>query len=241
MEKWIACVQSNYIPWKGYFDLINLVDEFILLDDVQYTRRDWRNRNKIKTHHGMQWLTIPVKVKGMYKQLIHEVEISDQSWANKHFQSLKHNYTSSPFYPDYIDVIENIYTTASFASLSHTNHHFLIALCRLLDIKTTLSWSMDYNYNTYDVGPSERLIKLCKQAGATHYLTGPSAKSYMDTDLFAEASIEVVYMDYSGYTEYPQLFSPFEHNISILDLILNTGSDAKHFLLSFGENSIRNQ
>src|SRR5208283_1807000 len=90
--KSLAAIQSNYIPWKGYFDIINRVDEFMLYDDAQYTRRDWRNRNKIKTPRGLRWLTIPVRVKGKFHQKICETEISDPGWAAGHWQTLRQNY-----------------------------------------------------------------------------------------------------------------------------------------------------
>lgn len=240
MEKWIACIQTNYIPWKGYFDFINLVDEFILLDDVQYTRRDWRNRNKIKTAQGLQWLTIPVKVKGKYNQLVHEVEIKDDSWTKTHLKSLQHNYAHAPYYAEYIDTLQDLYTTASSTSLSEVNHHFIKALCELLGIETKLSWSMDFDYDTENIEANERIVSLCKQTGATHYLSGPAAKGYIDDELFVREGIQLVYMDYSDYAEYPQLFPPFEHPVSVLDLLLNTGADANKYLKSFGTNTIRN-
>lgn len=240
MEKWIACIQTNYIPWKGYFDFINLVDEFILLDDVQYTRRDWRNRNKIKTSQGLKWLTIPVKVKGKYNQLIHEVEIKDDSWVDAHLKTLQHNYSQAPHYAKYIGILQDLYASTSSSSLSEINHHFLKGLCDLLGIDTKLSWSMDFDYDTKTIGPNERIVSLCKQSGATHYLTGPAAKDYLDNELFIHEGIQLVYMDYSSYAEYPQLFPPFEHSVSVLDLLLNTGDDARNYLNSFGKNSIRN-
>src|SRR5215204_4466106 len=109
--KKVAIVQSNYIPWKGYFDLINLVDEFILFDDMQYTRRDWRNRNIIKTSAGPKWLTIPVAVKGNYFQSIQDTTISDPRWARKHWESIVHSYAKAKSFAMYRDVFEALYLT----------------------------------------------------------------------------------------------------------------------------------
>jgi hypothetical protein len=231
MTKKVAIVQSNYIPWKGYFDLINLVDEFILYDDVQYTRRDWRNRNKIKTSRGLRWLTVPVRVKGRYYQKIREAEVSDPEWAGRHWQSVVHNYSRAEHFDTYKDLFEELYLGQNERFLSRVNYQFLAAICQILGIRTKLSWSMDYD--TAEEGRTERLVGLCKQAGATEYISGPAAKAYIEEELFNNEGIELRYMDYSGYPEYNQLFPPFEHGVSIIDLIFNEGPDAPRYMRSF--------
>ena len=138
MDKKVAIVQSNYIPWKGYFDLIHEVDEFILFDDVQYTRRDWRNRNRIKTPHGLLWLTIPVWVKGRYHQKIRETVISDSEWSRKHWKTIVQNYARAPYFSRYSDVFEDLYCTNSEKYLSRINYRFIKELCDLLGIATKL-------------------------------------------------------------------------------------------------------
>jgi WbqC-like protein family len=228
--KVVAIVQSCYIPWKGYFDLINLVDEFVLYDDRQYTRRDWRNRNRIKTPQGSQWLTIPVAVKGRYDQRIDETRISDPDWAELHWKTLTHNYASAPFFDDYRDRLEALYRSADDPMLSTVSRLFLEELCTILGIDTTISWSTDYEA---EGAKTERLVSLCRAAGATHYLSGPRAREYIDETLFDEAGIELGYMDYSGYPEYPQLYPPFDHAVTVLDLMLNTGPDAPRYMKSF--------
>jgi hypothetical protein len=234
MSKKVAIVQSNYIPWKGYFDLINLVDEFILLDDVQYTRRDWRNRNQIKTKNGLMWLTIPVKVDGKIPQRICETVISDSGWNRNHWKSIIHHYTRAKYFRDYKEVLEELYLGSDEILLSHINHRFLKAICEILDIKTKLSWSMDYGL--FD-GKTERLVNLCKKAEATEYLSGPAAKAYLNEELFRQEGITVRYMDYSGYSEYNQLYPPFEHQVSILDLIVSEGPNAAKYMKSFNMKS----
>jgi hypothetical protein len=228
--KAVAIVQSCYIPWKGYFDLINLVDEFILYDDRQYTRRDWRNRNRIKTPQGTQWLTIPVEVKGRYEQRIDETVISDAEWNVGHWKTLQHNYAAAPHFDDYAEPLSSLYAGMNEPHLSAVNRAFLDTICKLLGIETRLSWSTDYEA---EGTKTDRLVSLCKAAGATAYLSGPNAKEYMDESLFDEASIELEYMDYSGYREYPQLHPPFEHEVTVLDLLFNTGAEAPGFMKSF--------
>lgn len=109
MNKRIAILQSNYIPWKGYFDMIAAVDEFILYDDMQYTRRDWRNRNQIKTPQGVQWLTVPVRVKGKYDQTIRETEIDGIDWAGTHWKIIAQNYRRAPRFEEVAAVFEPLY------------------------------------------------------------------------------------------------------------------------------------
>jgi hypothetical protein len=226
-----AIVQSNYIPWKGYFDLINRVDEFVLYDDVQYTRRDWRNRNLVKTPNGLEWLTIPVEVKGKYFQKIRETRISEPGWAAKHWKTIVHNYAKAPHFRAYSEVFENLYREcANEEMLSHVNRRFIEAVCRLLGIGTRLTWSMDY---ALQEGKNERLIGLCHAVGAEHYLSGPAAREYMDEAQFGRAGITVEFMDYSGYPEYRQLHGAFEHGVTVLDLLFNEGPEARRFMKSF--------
>lgn len=228
--KSIAIVQSNYIPWKGYFDLINLVDEFILFDDMQYTRRDWRNRNKIKSPSGELWLTIPVECKGKYFQKIQETKISDPRWSRKHWKTIEHCYAKARGFDQYRKFFEDLYLGTDETMLSQVNYRFLSAICGLLGIKTRLSWSTDYRLIE---GKTERLIDLCRQTCATEYISGPTAKGYIDEALFQQAGIKLRYMDYSNYPEYEQLFPPFTHYVSIIDLIFNTGAEIQKYMRSF--------
>ena len=228
--KKVAIVQSNYIPWKGYFDLINLVDEFILFDDMQYTRRDWRNRNLIKTPAGLKWLTIPVAVKGNFFQKIQDTTVSDPRWARKHWESIVHNYSKARHFSLYRDGFETLYLDSQETFLSRINYLFLSAICKILGIETKISWSEDYNLSS---GKTERLVSLCKQSGATTYISGPAARDYIDEALFTDENIALEYMDYSSYPEYTQLSPPFEHGVSIIDLIFNEGPDATKYMKSF--------
>jgi len=228
--KKLAIIQSNYIPWRGYFDIIGSVDEFILYDEVQYTRRDWRNRNKIKTPQGLLWLTIPVQVKGKYEQAIRDTVISEPRWAEKHWRAICQNYAKAPFFREYKPQFEELYLGCAETYLSLINHRFLTAICSVLGIRTSIRWSTDYPAK--EQGKNERLIELCRKAGASEYLSGPAARDYLDEGLFRRSGIAVSYADYSGYREYPQPHPPFEGAVSILDLIFCTGPQAREYLKS---------
>lgn len=227
--KKVVITQSNYIPWKGYFDSIALVDEFILYDDVQYTRRDWRNRNLIKTLQGLKWLSIPVVVKGNFYQKIKDVKVCDNKWVKNHLKSIKVNYSKAQYFKDMFPIIEELYLKAEpLEFLSEINYLFLREVSNLLGIHTPIKFCWEYEYSSED--KNIRLIEICKSAGATDYYTGEAAKNYIDTDLFKKNGINVCWLDYSGYPEYPQLFPPFEHGVSILDLLLNTGELSRQYL-----------
>ncbi len=226
-DKTVAVVQSNYIPWKGYFDLIRASDTFVLYDDVQYTRRDWRNRNRIKTATGVQWLTIPVEVKGRYTQKIREVRISDDRWRDDHWKAIRLAYGRAPHFKEFAGPVEHLYSTAESPWLSEINRHFIAGLCDLLGISRELRSSSEFSLSD---GKTERLLNLCRSLDATRYLSGPAAKDYLDVELFANAGIAVDWMQYDGYPTYPQLHGTFEHGVTILDLLFNTGRDAMSYL-----------
>jgi len=228
--KKVAILQSNYVPWKGYFDLINSVDEFVIYDDMQYTKRDWRNRNKIMTPNGLKWLTIPVEVKGKYHQKVNETLISEKDWAKKHWQTIKQLYSKSSFFCEYKQVFEDFYLSCNESYLSQVNFELMEIINNILGIKTKIIWSSEYELLD---GKTEKLLGICEQAEANVYLSGPAAKGYFDEDLAAQKGIKVEWMDYSGYPEYQQLHQPFEHGVTILDLIFNQGPNAKYFMKSF--------
>jgi hypothetical protein len=231
--KKIAISQSNYIPWKGYFDGINTVEEFVLYDDMQYTRRDWRNRNKIKTKDGIKWLSIPVEVKGKYFQRINETKVSDMGWARDHWNTIIHNYRKAPYFELYKDFFEDLYLNTNEEYLSRINYRFLTAICGLLDIRTKFLWSSEFELLE---DRNERLLDICKKREATDYYTGPSSQFYMDEALFSQQGVTVHYFDNSGYPEYTQQHGEFDHAVSIIDLLFNEGPNAKNFMKSFNTN-----
>jgi hypothetical protein len=228
----VAIVQSSYVPWKGYFDIIAGVDAFVLCDEVQYTRRDWRNRNRIKTATGLRWLSVPVEVKGRYHQRIDETVVAERGWARSHVSMLEQAYAGAPYAASLRAWLREAYArAATHERLSDVNRSLLEALCEQLGIATPLLWSTDLERaDPPDVDPrSGRLIGICQALGATEYVSGPSAREYLDEQAFADAGIAVRWADYSGYPEYPQPHPPFEHHVSALDLLLCTGEEAARY------------
>jgi len=229
--KKVAIIQSNYIPWKGYFDLIAAVDEFILYDDMQYTRRDWRNRNQIKTPQGAQWITVPVLVKGKYHQKICETEIEGMYWANTHWKALSLNYSRAPFFTEVASLLKPLYFEETFTHLSQLNRRFIETICAYLGIQTVITNSSDY---TLSDGKTERLADLCVQAGGTEYISGPAARDYVDKKVFSDRGLKLTWFEYTGYPEYPQLWGEFMHGVTVLDLLFNCGKEAPRFMRYVG-------
>jgi hypothetical protein len=223
----VAIVQSNYIPWRGYFDLIAAADELILYDDMQYTRRDWRNRNKIKTPQGLQWLTVPVKVKGKYHQRIRDTELDGTDWQESHWKSLMANYSRAAHIDAVAKGLAPLYLETTYSHLSSLNRTLIEWVCTYLGIETRIKDSSEFRLVE---GKTERLLDLCRQVGATHYISGPAARDYLDESMFLDAGIAVTFFHYDGYSAYPQLWGEFAPAVSILDLLFNCGPGSKQFL-----------
>ena len=230
--KKVAILQSNYIPWKGYFDLINMVDEFILYDDMQYTRRDWRNRNKIQTPQGLKWLSIPVDAKGKYFQKINETKISEKDWGKKHWDTIKHNYSKAKYFKEYKDLFEQLYLRMTEEFLCEINYKFIEEINKVLGITTKLRWSTEFDLVD---GQTERLLGICKDSNTDIYLSGPAAKDYFDEGLAQNENIQIEWMNYGNYPEYTQISQSFEHGVSILDLLFNEGPNAMKYMKSQGD------
>jgi hypothetical protein len=224
--KTVVILQSNYIPWKGYFDLMHDADEFVLLDDVQYTRQDWRNRNQVKAACGPQWLTIPVKAR--FGQRIDETEIARPDWAPSHWSRIVQLYRKTPHFSAYADRVEDLYMRAAGETLlARVNKLFLAGLGTMLGIETRLRASTEFP--AID-GRTERLVGLCRAVNATRYVSGPAAKSYLQGELFDQAGIDLTFKSYDGYPEYPQAHPPFIHGVSVLDLLFSVGPDAPWYI-----------
>lgn len=217
----VAVLQSNYIPWKGYFDIINDVDLFVFYDDVQFTKNDWRNRNKIMTANGPAWISIPVGQK--ISRNICDVEISDSSWQRSHWDKLRGSYSKAPHFKTYQTFFEEFYLGKTWTSLSDLNHHLIKEISRMLDINVQFDDSRRFGLEGQ---AQERLLKLLEQVGATSYVSGPAGRNYIEVEQFSSRGIELIYKDYSGYPEYQQMHSPFSHAVSIVDLLFNCGPDS---------------
>jgi hypothetical protein len=233
VPKTVVITQSNYIPWRGYFDMLRLADEVVLLESVQYTRRDWRNRNRIKTPHGTRWLTVPVEAKGRFLQALDETRINDPRWATNHVRAIELAYSRAPHYaelaPWLFDMLRGV---AAEPLLTKVNEQLLRALCERLGITVPIrrcSHVLDRNA-LRSMQPTERLLAIATELGATRYLSGPSAQDYLDIGSFEAAGIQVSWMSYDGYAEYSQLWGVFEPYVSIVDLLFNTGQKAARYL-----------
>lgn len=208
-------------------------DQVVILDSVQYTRRDWRNRNKIKTPQGSTWLSISVEAKGKYNQSIDETRIADPSWADSHRRALALSYKRATHFESHGAWVDSLLASVGGETLlSDVNETLLRAICSKLGIGVEICRCTDLlpAAAMVEMDPSERLAALAERLDATRYISGPAAKSYLDHHAFEKRGIEVGWMDYAGYPDYPQLWGDFDPAVSILDLILNTGDDAIRYL-----------
>lgn len=222
----VAVLQSNYLPWKGYFDIIRRSDLFVFYDDVQFTKNDWRNRNQIKTPKGTQWISVPVG--GRIHRLIHEVEIESSDWQKSHWGKIQANYRQAPHFKTYGPFIQDLILGKTWTNLSELNQSTIQRISKeILGITNTKF--IDSREFSLSGSSQDRLLMLLKKVGTTCYISGPAAKSYIEPKVFQENRVELEYMDYSKYPQYPQLYPPFVHAVSIIDLILNCGAEASKY------------
>ncbi len=221
----VSIHQPQYLPWLGYFDKIERSDVFVFLDNVQFKKNEWQNRNKIKTSDGWQWLSVPVI--HSFTQKISEVEINNTvQWGRKHLMALATHYSKAPFYKDYIDFFEQAYTR-EWTYLVDINVYVIKYLAEVLgleDKKFVLASDLESRE-----GSSERLIDICKQLGGDVYLSGKDGAKYMDLEIFKEEGIQVVFQDYK-HPRYEQLYGDFEPFLSVIDLLFNCGPDSLSIL-----------
>lgn len=226
MNKKVAILQSNYIPWKGYFDLINKADIFVIYDTVQYTKNDWRNRNQILSKNGAQWLTIPVRVSSL-NQLIMDTKVADASWATKHQRAIKQNYSKSPFFKYYGEsLLERIEALRDEAYLSKINVSLIHWFMNALEIETKIVHATEFELSD---DRNSRLIEICAAMGASHYISGPAAKSYLDEANFEQNGIQVDWMTYGPYAQYEQPCDSFVNSISAVDTLFRAGNGPEYF------------
>lgn len=223
MSKRVAILQSNYIPWKGYFDIIHDVDELVFLDHVQYTKLDWRNRNRIKTARGVRWLTIPVGIDEHRR--ICDVELPS-AWARQHWRLLTESYRKAPYFDTYRPLLEEIYRRP-WRTLSELNQHIIRSLSAELGLTARFRDSRDLGVSSKR---QQLVLDILDRVGGDLYVSGPAAKAYIEPERFAERGIELVWKSYEGYPEYPQLHPPFVHEVTVLDLLVHTGPDAPRYI-----------
>lgn len=225
----VVILQPSYVPWRGYFHQIQKADIFVFYDCVQYDKHGWRNRNIIKTPQGDQWITVPVSTKGSVsgRTPIHEIPIIwNTTWTEKHVRALQMNYAKAPFFKRYKPLLEEIFSRHD-KMLSDFTCASTERLARELGIKHTQF--MRSSTLPAEGTKTDRLLSILKHLGATHYISGPSARDYMEQEKFIAAGISVEYMTYD-YPEYPQLHGGFLPNVTVLDLLFNVGEDASQFI-----------
>jgi hypothetical protein len=226
----VVILQPSYIPWRGYFDQISRADLFIFYDDVQYDKHGWRNRNQIKTAQGKQWLSIPVHSGGVTQGVaIKDVEIDwSKPWAKNHWKSLSIAYAKAPWFRQYAPFVEAFYQRRD-TLLADFTIDFTMALARELGITRT-RFMRSSSLAGIDGQKTARLIQILSRVGATHYISGPSARDYIEQEQFEAAGITLEYMRYD-YPEDPQLHPPFEAQVSALDLLFMTGPQAPGYFI----------
>jgi hypothetical protein len=219
-------LQPSYLPWLGYFAQIQRCDVFVVYDDVQYDKHSWRNRNRIKTAQGVQWLTVPVATHGKNKPLVRDVRIAnEQDWRRKHLSSIRQQYAKAPFFDRYIGVFEDLYAR-EWTRLLELNHAFLLALCGALGLERDTRFSSDL---AVPGASAERLIGICRTLGAACFYEGAAGRDYIDNNTFVAAGLTIQYQDYR-HPEYPQLHGPFQPFLSVIDLLFNCGPDSLEIL-----------
>lgn len=222
-------LQPSYIPWRGYFDLVKQADVFVFYDDVQYDKHGWRNRNRIKTAQGTQWLTIPVRAKGNVseKVLVKDVETAPApDWAKKHGQALRQSYGKAPGFAETWEALGHFWS-ARTERLCDLTIPLTIAIARRLGIAhTRFVRSSELGVGG---GKTERLVSIVENVGADRYLSGPSARDYLEEERFAARGIALAYATYD-YPEYPQLHPPYDPQVTVLDLLFSVGAEAPRYI-----------
>ncbi len=222
----VLVTQPNYIPWKGYFDLIAKADEFVVLDDVKYTNRDWRNRNLIKTPQGTIWLNIPIYKEE--KMLIKDASVKNFSWVDEHLNKIERNYKKSNYFDSIYPTLQKIYKGLRSDKLIDINIEIINFICKYLEIDTQISFSSDIKNK--NVEKSNRILDICINKNATTYITSSKSKNYLDENLFKNNKINIEFEDFKNYPKYRQLWEDFEEKVSVIDLLFNQGPNSYKFM-----------
>lgn len=215
----VAIHQPHYLPWLGYMDKLDRADAFVILDTVQFVRREYQNRNRIRTADGSTWLTVPVK--GSYQAQLQDITIdNEKDWGRKHLQTLKLNYSRAPYFIEHLPFFIDTYAKR-WEKLLPLCLHILDYLKEAFGITTPLHLASDLSAREE---PTARLIDLCRALGADTYLSGGGGKNYMDLEMFQEAQIAVEFQDFN-HPVYPQCFEPFEPAMASIDMLFNCGRE----------------
>lgn len=223
----IGILQPGYLPWLGFFEQMYKSDIFVIYDDVQYDKEGWRNRNRIKTANGVQWLTVPVLMKFEDRPFIKEVKIDNKfPWRKKHITSIRQNYSKAPFYNKYIEIFEEAYSR-EWEFLINLDIYFILQLTKCLGMenkKIITSSSLNVTGNKI-----ERLINICKLFNADTFYEGAAGRNYIDETLFNKEGIRVEFQNYK-HPIYSQLYGDFIPYLSVIDLLFNNGEKSLSIL-----------
>ncbi len=223
----VVITQSNYIPWIGYFDLINSVDEFVLFDDVQFTKRDWRNRNYINLNNKKYLLSIPVITKGRFNQKINEVKFFSQNFKENHLKLIKNAYFKSKYFDEIYPILINAYNKDDNNLLSNFNINLIKVFSKYLKLNTNFFKSSDFKINS---SSNKKLVEICKVINAEIYLSGKKALNYLDESAFNQAKIKLKIVDYKNQKNYSNPKKNFIEKLSLIDLMFNQGSNSLNYL-----------
>ena len=224
----LVILQPSYMPWLGYFDQLYKSDVFVFYDDVQFDKHGWRNRNKIKTPQGRQWLTVPVLTKNMNKPLVKDIKIdNNQNWSKKHLNALSINYSKAPYFERYYSELEKI-LSKEWNYLLDLNVELIRFFTKCLGFERRLEFSSGLGIK--DDNPTDRLVLVCKHFGADKFYEGALGSAYMEEDKFSGSGIKLEYQDFQ-FREYPQLYGDFLDRLSIVDLLFNVGEKSLKFII----------
>jgi hypothetical protein len=225
--KKIAILQPSYLPWLGFFDQMAQADTFVFLDDIQYTRRDWRNRNRVSTKDEWNWITVPVLQKDKFQQSLLDTRVDNSvNWRHKHRQAIHHNYARSPYFDAYFPWFDSLYNK-EWDFLVDLCYETIRYPCEILNIKTPTLKSSELNAGGTKDG---KILAICEKLDATHYLTGDKAKNYLSEEVFLKQNIVLEYHDYV-HPEYPQQFPGFVPYMSVVDVLFNLGEKSRDLLV----------
>jgi hypothetical protein len=220
----ISIHQPQYMPWLGFFEKMSRADVFVLLDDVQYKKNEWQNRNQIKTAQGKLWITVPVMYH--YPERIIDVKLNnDIAWQKQQRKTIELAYAKSPFMDNYTAFLDEVFYQ-KWERLDQINVFTVKKLAELLGIKTKIICSSEFSLTT---SSTPRLVEICKVLSADTYIAGKGGDGYLNTTLFDEANIKLEFQEYQ-HPVYPQLYGEFVPNLSILDLLFNCGEKSLEIL-----------
>jgi hypothetical protein len=231
----LTAMQPAYLPWLGFFHKAMLADVFVILDDVQFERNSFTNRNKVKAQQGEQWLTIPLKTVGHLDKTIRQMEIADDRWRKKHWQTIYNAYHKAPYFKEYAGFFEAFYRREGRSFIEQVCFMQYILL-DFLGIKTTIKYQSSPEFKGITGHKQELILNLCKYFNADTFIFGSQGRNYADVELFRQHGIRCYFQDYQ-HPVYPQQWGEFVPNMSIIDLLFNVGANRAREIIKEGNTT----